>query len=456
MGEVVRAQTSTHTETTAMPAAARAAPARPAPRAYDGVLDALGLRSPPAPKPPLSVFDPVASTAPAPRPSVFENRPSPRPAPRPFEGPPAVRGPATFREAATVTPHPRGPTGHVPAIADARTGFLAAVVRKIDWPALAVPDISPELLRPEIEAIEARLTRVDDLIERLTRLPLVPGPEALAEKLADLGRGDIRACLREITRTCQDLGAPPVTWETDTTGWIDLLETTIGALERRGAPRISVLPAPDGSIEGRAPRRPVERLAVRDSRAIIYGVGNTLHVVHDCAVETPVIEVASLLDHDPATDTEAWFHSVEPAHAAATGDLHTSITRSAGVSVGTGNHQQSVFLHRIGSCPVNLGILVAAPRVRRAILACREAGGTAEAMASLRRAVRQAIAATDVSALVPDSLVARLATAQQHAPSLRGPGPKLTIRHGSGISIGWNSTVTTETTVHVKKPKLAK
>jgi hypothetical protein len=345
------------------------------------------------------------------------------------------------------------PVAREPAPADS-TESLLTLVRALDRAITAPPEAPAEAERREWELIEARFAGVTDLIDRLGNLPLVAEPQALTAKLTELSRTDLRACLRQISRTCQGLGAPDLRWEDDTDGWIELLDATVRRLERRGAPEISVLPGPAGDLEGRPRLRPIENLTVRDSRAIMYGIGNTLHVVHHCAVERPVIEVASLLDYDGATDTEAWFHRLEPVRAAGAEDMQTRITRSSGVSIGVGGHQRSVFTHRIGSCAVNLGVVVAVPPVREAILDHHLSGGTPETMATLRKVVRQAVDGIDVSALVPDSIVTRLAGAQQQAPSLRGRGPTLTIRHGAGIAVGWDTTTTSETRIDVGRPKV--
>jgi hypothetical protein len=182
---------------------------------------------------------------------------------------------------------------------------------------------------------------------------------------------------------------------------------------RPAEPEIRVLPGPSGGVDGEAPRRAVQDLTVRESRAIAYGVGNSLHVVHDCPAE-PVIEVAQLLEYDPATDVEGWFHRVEPLRTGAAAGPRPRITRSSGVSVGTGNRPEGVFVHCIGECAVNLGVVIAVRRVRTAILAYHRAGEqTREAMATLRRTVRQSVSAIDVDALVPDGLVARAAAGGQ-------------------------------------------
>jgi hypothetical protein len=361
-----------------------------------------------------------------------------RPSDRPAEAVIAAGAGSTVREHPSADP----------------TSALFGLLRELDLSAFVPPEIPAEVERREWGFIESRLATVADLIDRLTHLPLVAEPEKLAAELTVLGRTDIRDCLRRISQACRDLGAPDLRWEDDTDGWISLLDVTIQRLEQRGTPEVQILPGPAGDLEGSPPTRPIDSLTVRDSRAITYGIGNTLHVVHHCAVERPVIEVASLIDYDEATDTEAWCHSLEPVRAAGTEDMRTRITRSAGVSIGVGNHQNSVFTHRIGPCAVNLGVVVASPRVRQAIIACRLSGGTPEAMTTLRKAVRGAVDGIDVSALVPDSMVTRLAAAQAQAPSLRGRGPTLTIRHGAGISVGWNTTMTSVTRIDVGKPRV--
>ncbi|MEV4351291.1 hypothetical protein AB0J83_43095 [Actinoplanes sp. NPDC049596] len=333
-------------------------------------------------------------------------------------------------------------------------GSLLSQVRELDRSALTLLAPLAQLGSSEWQLVEARLERVADLIDRLERLPLVPEANELAERLTRLGRTDVRACLREITQVCQSLGAPELRWETDTDGWIALLDVAVRRLEQRGNPEVTVLRGPGGVAEGSAPPRAIKDLTVRDSRAVTYGVGNTLHVVHRCAVERPVIEVATLLDYDEATDTDSWFHSAEPVRATGAEDMRTRITHSSGVSIGHGNHQRSVFTHRIPTCAVNLGVVVSMPAVRQALLDHRLSGGTPETMAALLKAVRRAVHGVDVSALVPDGMVARLAAAQEKAPSLRGHGPTLTIRHGAGVAVGWDTQVIYDEQYHVGKPKV--
>jgi hypothetical protein len=381
----------------------------------------------------------------------------PRPAAGPAEAALAIESPASSeldeaRAARAESRVPAEPVRETDGVAEVPrlNQFLNRALERFD--AVRLGEFSPAEQLRQLEQIDARMTRVIGLAGRLVDLPLVVDPQRLAQRLTDLAGSDIGKCLREMTRLCTDLGAPSVAWEGDPDGWIDLLDRTIDVLERRGAPEIQVLPGPDGSLDGPAPRRAVRDLTVRDSRAITYGVGNSLHIVHDCPAE-PVIEVAELLDYDPATDTEAWFHSVQPLRTGATSDLRTRINRSSGISVGTGNSQASVFVHRIGECAVNLGAVIAVPRVREAILAYHRAGEqTTEAMATVRRAVRRSVSAIDVDALVPDSLVARAAADGQAAPRLRGRGPALTIRHGAGVAVGWNTDITSELRKRVGRP----
>ncbi|MBU2664541.1 hypothetical protein KOI35_13645 [Actinoplanes bogorensis] len=311
-----------------------------------------------------------------------------------------------------------------------------------------------ERFAQRLPTVEAQIESIGGLIERVRELPLVENPDRVFEKQTELLRTDVDACLGDIAGVCRDLGARDLREDDDASRFIARLDRAIGELERRGAPEISVLPAPDGSVDGRPGRRPVEELTVRRSRGVTYGVGNTVHVVHDCAVERPVVEIAELLRYNPSTNEETWNQPLDPVRAAGAEDMRTTITHSSGVVVGVGNHQRNVFQHRIGSCSVTLGPLASAPRVQHAIHLCHESGGTPETMRALRRAVRQAVDATDVSALVPDRLVAGLAAAQQDTPELRGRGPALTIRHGAGVCVGWDSVITSETRTRVGKPRV--
>jgi hypothetical protein len=394
------------------------------------------------------------------RPPALKGAPPVTPKPRPAT--PRVSAP-NARQAHRHQATPAAADGVRPAEAQAQRAepgaqagpaelnrFLTRAFERFGPVILARPDLSPAEQLREVEKIDDRMTRVTDLARRLVGLPLIADPPGLAERLTDLARSDIRACLHEMTKVCADLGEPYIAGANDPDIWIGTLDRTIVVLERRGAPEIRMLSGLDGSIDGAAPRRAVRDLTVRDSQAITYGVGNSLHVVHDCPAE-PVIEVAELLHYDPATDTEAWFHGVQPLQADAAADLRTRITGSSGVSVGTGNRQESVFVHRIGECAVNLGAVVAVPHVRKAILAYHQAGEqTPEAMADLRRAVRRSASAIDVDALVPDRVVAD--AAGQAAPQLRGRGPALTIRHGAGVAVGWDIDFTSELRKRVGRP----
>jgi hypothetical protein len=104
---------------------------------------------------------------------------------------------------------------------------------------------------------------------------------------------------------------------------------------------------------------------------------------------------------------------------------------------------------------VNLGAVVAVPRVQAAIHAYHQAGvHTAQAQAQLRRVVSQSVSAVDVSALVPDGMIASLATARGSAPHLRGRGPRLTITHGAGVAVGWDMKVTSELRTRLGRPRV--
>ncbi|HWS35038.1 MAG TPA: hypothetical protein VN408_20155 [Actinoplanes sp.] len=269
--------------------------------------------------------------------------------------------------------------------------FTAAVLANLDWAALTHPDMSPWECQPDLPRISRQLSRIDALLARVTRLP-VPA-DRLATSLTDVG-----ACLAELTRVCRDLGATDLTGQADADAWIDALDRAITELE-----------------QGDGPRGPSAGLTVRDGHAVMYVIGGTVHVVHHCTVAQPVIEVGTLVDYDAGADTEVWFHGIEPPRTPG-----RRILRSHGVSVNTGNQRRDVFDHRIGTCPLALGVLVALPALRPAIRACRTTGE--DARPALHAAIRQVVAAVDISVLI---------TGESPAPT---GDVRLTVRHGAGVS----------------------
>ncbi|GAA1592516.1 hypothetical protein GCM10009828_016900 [Actinoplanes couchii] len=270
-----------------------------------------------------------------------------------------------------------------------KPGFTDGVLKNLDWAALTHPDMSPWECQPDLERIGRQLSRIDALLARVTRLP-VPA-DRLATSLTDVG-----ACLEELTRTCRDLGAAELHRLPDADDWITALDRAVTGLER-----------------GDGPRRPAANLTVRDGHAVMYVLGDTLHVIHHCAVDPPVIEVGTLVAYDETAGTEIWFHGIEPPRRPG-----LRILRSHGVSVSTGDQRRDVFGHRIGSCPLALGVLVALPAVRPAIRACRT--GDDDARPALHAAIRQTVVAVDISVLV---------TGEQPSP---GREVRLTVRHGAG------------------------
>ncbi|WP_430780121.1 hypothetical protein [Actinoplanes sp. G11-F43] len=268
--------------------------------------------------------------------------------------------------------------------------FAAGFLETLDWAALTHPDSSPWARQPDLRRIGRQLHRIDGI---LARLPLPP--DRLVGELTDIG-----ACLDEITRACRGLGVR-VERRDDTDEWITELDRAITELEHRDRSG-SALPPP--------------HLTLRDVRSVMFIAGDTTHVIHHCAVDRPVIEVATLVGYEEAGGTEIWFHGLEPPPGAG-----TRILRSHGVSVSARGRHGDVFEHRVGACPLSLGALVARPPVRRAVRACH--GGDPVAATSLHTAVRQAVAAVDVSVLVPP-------------PSPPDPGTRvrLAVRHGAGLA----------------------
>ncbi|XVU29666.1 hypothetical protein ACQPZJ_22070 [Actinoplanes sp. CA-054009] len=305
---------------------------------------------------------------------------------------------------------------------------------------------------------EQQLERVRVLIGKVVALPFVQERKELARELDRLRGSDLPRCLKLIGDTLEGLAPPEakVLVARDPAEWIQHLERAVGEFEKLGAPTIVVLPAPDGRIEGRMPRREVTDVEVLKSRGVMFGADATLDVVHRCRVEKPVIEIASLIDS--AGDGPSWeLWRCEPrpgsAEGRAAGGVSPRIVDCRAVSIGDGNTQRNVFEHRMSDCPVNVGVLLADADIREALEMCRDVtlsdGVRAQAREQLRRIVRRKVELTDTSALIPEETIARNAAEAAARPDVRSRGAGLRVMHGMGVAIGWGATVSSRTETRV-------
>ncbi|GIF16016.1 hypothetical protein Ate01nite_60480 [Actinoplanes teichomyceticus] len=367
------------------------------------------------------------------------------PAPRSRESPaaatllaPGIRTPAPVG-AGEPLPHPPGPAGHPGPPQPVTPATEAFRRRAAEFQVIglrACRAARQHGYRAELERVGQRLARVDALIARVSSLPPPPGPERLAARLGELRRHDIEACLDRITRECQRRGARALSLRRDPDRWLDLLQDAAAALERRAAPRVAACAGPGGAID----RQPAREPAAPDSRAVMYGCGDVLHVVHDCAAERPVVELAELLDQDEPSGAQVWLDGcTEPSLPVPAAGVPALLADCYRVSLGHRDRRDAVFEQRMPACPVSLAAVAGDARVQAALAGCRGAGDRRAALAALHEAVRRVAAAVDVSVLVPEHVVAAV-PARRPDPAPRGAGARLAVLHGAGAAAGWDIT----------------
>jgi hypothetical protein len=188
----------------------------------------------------------------------------------------------------------------------------------------------------------------------------------------------------------------------------------------------------------------------------MFGADATLTVVHQCEVTQPVIEIATLIDHEQGGPSWSWWGftpSLRPVETRAAPGVRTRITSCSGVSIGTGNVQHTIIRHRMTSCPVDLAVLLGNDDIRTALVRCRDdsldPAERDDAKEHLRRIVTRVVGLTDTSALMPGGVIAARAAAAGDLPTVRGGGASLTVLHGVGVAVGWSPRVTGRTTTRV-------
>ncbi|WBB48470.1 hypothetical protein O3597_25870 [Verrucosispora sp. WMMA2044] len=316
--------------------------------------------------------------------------------------------------------------------------------------------------------VEQRTSQVADLVDRVRSLPVVRANPDLVEELDALRLADPATCLHTVShllaevlelRSAPDGGNGFHEWMAA----LDALATKAARLQ----PEAVVAPDARGHIDGRMPAGPVSEVTIRDSVGVMWGAHNRLNVEHRCVVDSPIIEVAELIDMDdgePVFNWSAWRYN--PArtsgHRPVAGgvvetSLHhgflTNIWNCTGITVGDRNKVNLTYVHRMTSCEVDLVPLLRHPRVRADLALCRDdspenAEAAEEARRRLPTTVAQAVRAIDISRLISEEEVAAWA-ARMPPPQVRGRVSTLTIKHGFGVAVGIDPTVTWNRTTRI-------
>lgn len=356
---------------------------------------------------------------------------------------------------------PLGPAEVAPPVETARDQppLEQLLDRITDAHAHAVCELAgapPDLRR----VFDEQLTRVVNLVERARQLPAVRANSGLLAELSELdGEGpreflDVLAVVLteaygEDRLAAFNVRAPAPDAEPRTIhGLIRSAEEAIRQLEqdpRERAVTVGVAPAADGTIDGKLSERPASRLEIRDSIGVACGNDNEVEVVHLCEVDEPIVEIAELLaidtDGDPVFGFTTWALRSEPSPrleaetSTVRTDAWTAVRQCVGVSVGDHMSINVTRHYRIGDCRVNAQALLQDDEVRAALAACHDDPDNQAARDRLAAAARRAAAATDVSDLVSEEDVARVA-ANSARPTIRHRGGRLVISHGTGVAVG--------------------
>ncbi|MEG3636730.1 chromosomal replication initiator protein DnaA [Micromonospora palythoicola] len=316
--------------------------------------------------------------------------------------------------------------------------------------------------------VEQRTSQVADLVDRVGSLPVVRVNPDLVEELDALRLADPDTCLHTVSHLLAEVlelrSAPD--GGKGFHEWIAALHA-LAAKAARLQPEAVVAPDARGHIDGRMPAGPVSEVTIRDSVGVMWGAHNRLNVEHRCVVDSPIIEVAELIDIDdgePVFNWSVWRYN--PArtsgHSPVAGgvvetSLHhgflTNIWNCTGITVGDRNKVDLTYVHRMTSCEVDLVPLLRHPRVRADLALCRDdspenAEAAEEARRRLPTTVAQAVRAIDISRLVSEEEVAAWAV-RMPPPQVRGRVSALTIKHGFGVAVGIDPTVTWSRTTRI-------
>jgi hypothetical protein len=340
------------------------------------------------------------------------------------------------------------------------------------WPEpKAVAELFPEMERVTQwhRLVEQRMSQVAELVDRVRQLPVVRANPNLVDELKELRLADPDACLRTlgcVLAEVLELRSAP-----DSRDDFDKRVASLGELaDKAGRLRPEVVVSPDarGEIDGCMPAEPVSDVEVRDSMGVMWGAHNRLRVEHLCVVESPVIEVAELIDMDdgkPVFDWSAWRFISAPrtprgpaggvveASARLREGYWANIWNCTGVSLGDRNTLDLTYVYRMASCRVNLVPLLSDPTVRADLALCRDdspenAEQAQEARHRLPLTVAAAVQAIDVSSLVSEDEIAGQAV-DMRQPQVRGRARGIVITHGIGVALGIDPAVSWRRTTRV-------
>ncbi|MEU8299709.1 hypothetical protein AB0C04_20850 [Micromonospora sp. NPDC048909] len=353
-------------------------------------------------------------------------------------------------------PHAGGELGELP-----RARPPVVVVEPALWKTQADAIAELDLVTRWHRLVDQRMPRVERLVDRVRKLPAVRATPDLLEELNELRLAAPDACMRTVGCVLAELiglnSAPD-----DKDGfdeWMASLDALADEADRL-RPIAVVSPDARGEIDGQIPTDSVSEVEIRDSVGVMWGAHNQLHVEHLCVVESPVIEVAELIDLDgevPVFGLSAWRYS--PARRSERGQtggtvetsatLHegywANIWNCAGITIGDRNSLDLTYIYRMTSCRVNLVPLLRDPEVRADLARCRDSSPENAAQAQQARqrlpvTVSNAVNAIDVSSLVAEEEIAALA-AQIRQPRVRGRSGGIVITHGVGVALGIDPAV---------------
>ncbi|MEU8419711.1 hypothetical protein AB0C15_02390 [Micromonospora sp. NPDC048835] len=321
--------------------------------------------------------------------------------------------------------------------------------------------------------VDRRMSQVEELVERVRALPAVRVTADLADELRELHPTDPEACLRTVSCVLAEalaLQRAPAGADTFDE-WLTTLVALADDVERL-RPTAVVAPDARGEIDGHMPAGPVSDVQVRDSVGVLWGAHNRLRVEHRCVVESPIIEVAELIDMDgadPVWNWTAWQRSSpQPARESADVTLEAASTlhqdhwvnlwNCRGVTIGDRNSLDLTYVYRMTSCQVNLVPLLSNAAVREELARCRDgspenAEQAREARHRLPSTVANAVRAIDLSKLVREEEIAALA-ARTRQPSVRGGSASLVVTHGVGVAIGTDPSVSWRRRTRVGRPRV--
>ncbi len=217
--------------------------------------------------------------------------------------------------------------------------------------------------------IEARVQRIDGLVDRIRRIRALRDRSDLIEELDHLDLSDPSGCLRTVAIVLAEaLGKQPIVPRREPFDkWIRALSKLADEAERF-RPEVKVVAGVDDKIDGHATDHAAAGVEVRDSDGVTWGAHNQVDVTHLCVVERPVIEIADLIDigpDGPLFNWSAWRYTgsgdsgtVSVQSSSLREGYWTNIWNCRGVTIGDRNSVNVTYVYRMSSCRVNLAAVV--------------------------------------------------------------------------------------------------